>query len=161
MTHTRAIVSILTAALLLAGCKPTIKPSGPDAVPFSALNWTYGGFDGSRATLDAPRISNLRFHNRNLMAFNWDTDLRVWNLKHEFSEGALACLFVQRSDGKWVGGKFDWISSSRSSRDFNNIHGSYKGWNLAGIPNPCQAVYVVVKTDGKKRSNTIRGEWRR
>ena len=161
MTPARATVAVLTAALLLTGCKPTIKPSGPDAVPFSALNWTYGGFDGSHAVLDGPRISNLRFHNRNLMAFNWDTDLRVWGYKPEYSDGAVACLFVQRSDGKWVGGKFDWISSSRPTRDFNNIYGSYNGWSLNGVPNPCQVVYVVVKVDKTKRSNTIRGEWRR
>jgi hypothetical protein len=74
----------------------------------------------------------------------------------------VACLFVQRSDGKWVGGKFDWISSSRTTRDFNNILDKpYLGWNLNGVPNPCSVVYVVVKADGKKRSNTIRGEWRR
>ena len=66
---------------------------------------------------------------------------------------------MQKSDGSWVGGKFDWISSSRRSRDFANVYGGYDGWSLAGVPSPCAAAFVIISPDGKRRSNVISGTW--
>lgn len=68
---------------------------------------------------------------------------------------------MQNNSGAWVGGKFDWISSSRRSRDFVNVYSGYAGWSLADVPNPCQAAFVIVSPDGKKRSNVIAGTWSR
>ena len=92
------------------------------------------------------------------VSFSYVKDLSAWG----YAPGALggiACLFVQKSNGQWVGGTFDWISSSRRSRDFNNLYIGYEGWSLEGVPNPCQAAFVIVSPDGKRRSNVIAGTW--
>ena len=60
-----------------------------------------------------------------------------------------------------VGGKFDWISSSRSTRDFKNIYGGYGGWNLSNVPKTTTAAFVIVSKDGKWRSNIVVGLWER
>ena len=73
----------------------------------------------------------------------------------------LACLFVKDNSGRWVGGKFDWISSSRRSRNFENIFNGYSQWSLANVPNPCQAAFVIASADGKRRSNVLVGTWSR
>ena len=98
---------------------------------------------------------------KNSLGYSWSGDtLASWGLSNG-DAGAYACLFVLRSDGKWVGGKFDWISTSRTSRGLENIYNGYGGWSLAGVPNPCSCAFVIVSGDGKKRTNVIGGSWSR
>ena len=140
---------------------PTPSDGGTagDAVPFSALNWTFGGVNASGAKQSGVVISGLSC-SRSGLSFRYVKNLSAWGRSN--SQAAdLACLFVQRSDGRWVGGKFDWISSSRQSRDFANVYGGYDGWTLAGVPNPCPVAFVIVSTDGRRRSNVLVGTWSR
>ena len=133
---------------------------GLDQVPFGSLKWTFGGRpNGSGARNGGVVISGARFSS-NGISFTYVKDLSAWG----YSSGALggiACLFVRKENGQWVGGKFDWISSSRRSRGFENVRAGYEGWNLAGVPNPCQAAFVIVSPDGKRRSNVLAGTWSR
>ena len=138
------------------------QPDTPaaDEADYSAFSWAYGGFNGARAALDKPRIESLRMNGMSGLSYRWaGPNLSAWGIAHT-DAAALACLFLQRADGSWVGGKFDWISSSRTTRDFKNL-GGYNGWTLAGIPNPCRAAFVIVSADGRRRSNVITADWRR
>ena len=63
-------------------------------------------------------------------------------------------LFCEQ-DGKWVGGKFDWISTSRTTRDFANIRSGYNGWDPSAISKADRCAFVVVSKDGKRRTNVI------
>lgn len=137
-----------------------------DQVSFSSLKWTFGGFTkGSSARHSGVYISSLSFAPSKL-AFKYVKDLSAWGFSYT-DPGALACMFVQKSDGTWVGGKFDWISSSRTSRSFpghitpDPKGGTYNGWSLNGVPNPCKAAFVIVSSDGSKRSNVLVGNWSR
>ncbi len=174
-------VLALIAAAMLSGCSTirdavdeyrdwradqTNAPAAPPATPaadeaeYDTFTWAFGGFDGSRATLSEPRIASLGMNGMSGLSYRWaGPNLSVWGLGHT-EAGALACLFVRRADGSWVGGKFDWISSSRTTRDFRNL-GGYNGWSLAGIPDPCRAAFVIVSADGRRRSNVITADWRR
>ena len=131
----------------------------PDAVDFGKLAWKVGGKDCHGAKLDSPRLSRLKASAKGI-SYKWDTGLSGWGLSNA-EAGALACLFVERSDGAIVGGKFDWVSTSRASRGFENIFAGYNGWSLEGVPNPCRIYYVVVSSDGRKRSNIVSAEWKR
>ena len=131
-----------------------------DDVPFMTLNWVYGGFKGGDARMEDVTIGNLKMKSDG-MSFKWVKDLSAWGISNDDASQALACLFVMNMNGEWVGGKFDWISSSRSTRDFKNIYGEYEGWSLEDVPNPCPAAFVVVSKDGKKRSNVIADIWQR
>ena len=131
----------------------------PDEVTFSDLNWSYGGFDGASAEVSDVSIGGLVVDGRGLR-FEYETDLSSWGLSHS-DAGALACLFVQKEDGTWVGGKFDWISSSRKTRGFENIYGGYNGWNLSNVPAGANVAFCIVSRDGKKRSNIVTAKWER
>ena len=136
-------------------------PAAGDEVSFSAFPFNYGGISGRGAALSSPRIKGLRISGQNL-SYSWaGPNLSAWGLGHDNYSGAYACLFVQRSDGSWVGGKFDWISSSRTSRHLENVFHGYEGWSLGGVPNPCSAAFVIVSADGRRRTNVIGGTWRR
>ena len=140
---------------------PTDDSGGAsDEVPYSAFSFTYGGVNGSGASLSSPRISGLRISGVH-MSYSWaGPNLSSWGMSSSQAD-ALCCLFVQKSDGAWVGGKFDWISSSRTSRDLGHVTGGYGGWSLAGVPNPCNAAFVIISADGRRRSNVIAGTWQR
>lgn len=145
-----------------------------DATDYAAFKWIYGGWVGKNCQWDAsqPRIQNLAF-NKTGLSYSWfvnessgkKMDLSIWGLAYT-DASAICCLFVQRSDGTWVGGKFDWISSSRLTRGFKEhvveSNGkTYKGWSLDGVPNPCQAAFVICNKDGSRRSNVLVGTWNR
>ena len=131
-----------------------------DQVPFGSLSWSYGGVNGAKAAKTTASISGLSAGSQT-MSYRWAGDtLRTWGLS-DGNAGALACFFVQRSDGRWVGGKFDWVSTSRTSRGLENIYAGYRGWTLSGVPNPCLCAFVIISSDGKKRTNVITGTWRR
>ena len=124
-----------------------------DTLPFSALQWKFGGVNGGGAALSTPRLSSLRCSG-NTLSYKWVVGLNTWGYGHD-DAGAICAAFVQKSDGSWVGGKFDWVSTSRSSRGLEHILAGYGGWSLAGVPNPCQICFVVIDSNGKRRSNVI------
>lgn len=134
-------------------------PADVDAVDFSRLQWEFGGVDGSRAALSSPRLSGLHA-GASSISYKWETGLSGWGLSNG-DAGALACFFVERKDGSIVGGKFDWVSTSRSSRPLKNVLEGYVGWSLDGVSNPAKCWFVVISENGKLRSNVIGAEWQR
>lgn len=126
-----------------------------DAVDYSLLQWSYGGFKGGGAKLAAkPRIYNLSVSSSG-MSYKWMqggcTDLGA---SSSTDASCLACLFVLVG-GKWQGGKFDWISTSRLTRDFKNISEGYNGWPKDSIGKAEKYAFVIVSKDGKSRTNVI------
>lgn len=134
------------------GDKPEMEVT--ECVPFADLQWVYGGFDGSQASpvdcveivLDSVTPSGLRYHfeEGNLSALS--------ALNSHDNPDCLACLFCLL-DGVWRGGKFDWISSDRLSRDFHNIETGYHGWPTDAIKNADAYSFVIVSKDGYSRTN--------
>ncbi len=124
-------------------------------VDFAELDWCWGGFDGSKAAaVDGVRISGLKTTTKG-MTYKWEAGgcekLGAAN-RSDYTQ-TLACLFCW--DGaKWRGGKFDWISTSRTSRDFSNLYG-YNGWDRSAYDNAKAVAFCIVSRDGRKRTNVI------
>jgi len=133
-----------------------------DAVPYSSLVWAYGDFNGSKAPLDATvRIKSLTFSPSTLY-YAWAAGgCEQLGATSAGDHNATICAaFFKGSDGVWRGGKFDWISSNRLSRGLEHCYG-YNGWTLDGVPNPCDACFVIVSVKTGTRSNVIVGKWAR
>lgn len=77
-----------------------------------------------------------------------------WGLNNN-DAGAICAVFFLR-DSQWIGGKFDWVSVSRSNRELKHVE-SYKNWPSSGIKLPWRGkvAFVVVSADGKRRSNVL------
>ena len=133
----------------------TATPS-PDEVGFAQLKWNYGGFKGGAATLESStRISKLQV-NSGGMSYSWASGgCEKLGAASSTDAACVACLFCHIG-GEWIGGKFDWISTSRRTRDFKNIRSSYNGWMSNAIEKADAYAFVIVSRDGKKRSNVIR-----
>ena len=136
----------------------TSAQTSPDAVPFSSLQWHFGGVNGKGAALaDGCRIADLRVSPSGL-SYKWKSggcETLGASGKTDASK-TLACLFCREGSGDWKGGKFDYVSTSRTTRDFKNIKDGYQNWPVFSIESATEYAFVIVSTDGRKRSNVIR-----
>jgi hypothetical protein len=138
---------------------PSVAPApAPEedkpAVAAPPMRWTFGGFDGSRAveTPDA-QVGGVRMDAKG-MRYEWKKGgceaLGAVSAR-DYSHTIAAAFYW---DGAaWVGGKFDWISTSRTTRDFANIKDGYNGWNWRAFVDAPRRAFCIVSADGKKRTN--------
>ena len=126
-----------------------------DAAPFASLKWPWGGFDGSKAALaDKARVKSLKV-TRSGLSYSWASGgCEDLGASSRTDASCLACLFC--FDGSaWRGGKFDWISTSRTGRDLKNIESGYNGWDAAAFRSAKAHAFCIVSKDGRKRTNVI------
>ena len=126
--------------------------AGDSSVEFSALRFQYGGFKASSSAKECARIGSLRVSDSGL-SYKWESGgCEQLGASGKTDASCLACLFVKRG-GDWVGGKFDWISTSRLTRGFENIRDGYNGWPKDAVSSANEFVFVILSKDGKKRTN--------
>ena len=128
---------------------------GADAAPFASLKWPWGGFDGSKAALsDKARIKALKVTASGL-SYAWESGgCEDLGASSKTDASCLACLFCL--DGSsWRGGEFEWISTSRTSRDLKNIESGYNGWDAAAFRSAKAHAFCIVSKDGRRRTNVI------
>lgn len=127
-----------------------------DEEDFNALDWCWGGFGGGGATpADGCRISNLRVGGGKL-SYDWaDGSCAPLGEESRGDAVCVAALFCLGEDGKWRGGKFEWIGTSRTSRSLGNCDG-YHGWQMSAVDAAQAYAFVIVSKDGRRRSNVIR-----
>lgn len=133
---------------------PVTPTASADAVDFASLNWFYGGFNGKNAKLvDGCEISSLKV-TADGMSYKWVKGgcEQLGASSRTDADHTLACLFV-RIGGKWQGGKWEWISTSRTTRDFKNVRDGYGGWRKDAIEAAEAYAFVIVSDDGKRRTN--------
>lgn len=157
MIYMYITIGIVCTALIIAGIliliKKRKKPTNKiDQVPFNQLNWSCGGTNGSGALLSTVRISNLVVNKPKSLTINWDVGMADWGYSTTSADG-IACLFC-KVNGKWLGGKFEWISTSRQYRDLKNIREGYAQWKASYL-NTSEFAFVVLNKSATKRSNVI------
>ncbi|MBQ3812149.1 MAG: hypothetical protein II841_01125, partial [Bacteroidales bacterium] len=131
----------------------TPVPAPAASTPALSLNWCWGGFNGSKAKeVSDAQIDSLKITSSG-MSYKWVKGgcEALGATSKTDSDHTLACLFLV--DGR--GGKFDWISTSRTTRDFKNINNGYNGWNASAFK-ACKTFYFCIcSADGKRRTNVI------
>lgn len=151
------LISLVVAMLVMfAGCEDDndtpVPEIGKEIIP--ELNWCYGGFNGSNAVYDPNvNIVGIRQLGGNLY-YSWNcTSPSFWGVTVPTNADHLFCLFFKDPSGKWKGGKIDWVSYSRVTRDLHNPSTGYKGWNWAEYCAATECAVMVVSKNAKYRSN--------
>ena len=145
---------------------PIVAPDNKaDEVDYASLRWEFGGFNGSKAPMDAnTRISNLTFRGNSLyFKFASGSCVTLGAKSASDTDSVMVCVFFEDASGSWRGGKFDWIADNRNAtRELHHINGStpYSNWQSSWIPNPAESCFVLVSMQGR-RSNVIKGRWQR
>ena len=143
-----------TADTAVPWCDWTLVATWRELNPF--LVFRYGGFDGSKAIEDpATQIGAFQFSSSG-MSYAWAKgDLGNWGLSAS-QIGAVACAFYwDEGESAWVGGKFDLISTSRTTRSWGNILGGFNGWNPDAFFSAKRHAFCIVSSDGSKRTNLV------
>lgn len=130
--------------------------TGSDAVDFASLDWCRGSFSGKSAKIvDGVQIGSLKVSSSGL-SYKWvKGGCEKLGASSATDASCLACVFCL-IDGKWKGGKADWVSTSRTTRDSANIYDGYNGWDKQAISKATAYAFVIVSKDGKKRTNVIK-----
>lgn len=132
-------------------------PAAGDFLDFAGLQWSYGGFKGGSAVIHPGcRIADLRVSATGL-SYRWAQGgcEALGAADRGDHSRTLACLFVRGADGAWRGGKIDWISTGRTTRDFENVRSGYGGWPKDAIETAKAYAFVIVSMDGRRRTNVI------
>lgn len=90
------------------------------------------------------------------LSYKWSKgNLRNWGIKNDHDASALA-IAGYGSDGKqYRCAKFDWISSDRLTRGFENIDGGYNGFNGKAFRQAQHKCFFIMSKDGSKRTNIL------
>ena len=132
------------------------KTSVPSVSSVVELDFRYGGFKGGKAAeVPGCQISNLKISKSGL-SYKWVSggcEALGAASRTDYSQ-TVACAFYW--DGrKWVGGKFDWISTSRTTRGWENVKSGYNGWDADAFFGAKRHAFCIVSKDGKKRTNLL------
>lgn len=131
-----------------------------DEVDFKKLKWVFGGEDGSKA-VECPgvQIRNLNVSVGRKFTYSWARayfrrTLKEWGLSD--TDASAFAVFGYRHGDSYKCGKMDWISTSRTSRSWDNIRDGYKGWNNKECSAASEFVFLILSKDRTKRSNVIK-----
>ena len=121
------------------GCDKTAS-----GVVSNGVEWCYGGWTPKNLKTGKFTFS-IKSGNVNGISSSNGGD---WGLASGGNAAFLFCMFLQEGSG-FRGGKVDWISKNRATRDLKNIHSGYKGWCSAGLVSgkPFKACVVNPKTE--------------
>lgn len=117
--------------------------------------YTYGGLDFTKAKEDPSAVIGNLVVTNDAMRYTWvKGDLKGWGLA-DTDASAIAVFAVKDGSGNYKGGKFEWISKSRTSRAFTNIKGGYAGWPKNAVETAKGYAFCICSKDGKRRTNWI------
>lgn len=100
------------------------------------------------------QIKNLKF-SKSKLTYMWAKgSLKNWGIKNDHDASALAIGGYY--DGKeWKFSKFDWTSTDRLSRGFENIYDGYNGFDGKAWDSAKSRGFFIMSKDGKKRTNIL------
>ena len=132
------------------------SPASSDTVDFASLDWCWGGFNGAKAKpVDGCEIGSLKVTADGL-SYKWvkgGCEQLDKNCSH--SNPCCTCALFCRVDGKWIGGKWEHISTDRTTRDFKNVKKGYGGWDASVLGKATAYAFVILDDGAKKRTNII------
>ena len=132
-----------------------VRSGAADAVDYTLLDWRWGNFKGARATLSSARIKGLKVGPGSL-SYAWErgscADL---DAACTHSNPCCTCALFCRVGGKWVGGKFEHISTDRTSRGLGNVQEGYGGWDPSALSRADKYAFVILDDGARRRTNVI------
>ena len=124
---------------------------------YSDLLWIYGGMNASNA-VEVAKIKDLRVDIANKkMYYRWVSGgcEALGAANRDEYKNTFACIFYyNEAMKKWVGGKFDEVSTSREWRPLANCT-NYRGWKWQPFASAGKYAFLIVSKAGDRRTNVI------
>ena len=136
--------------------EPETKPEANEVQQEALRIVSFGNPNCSKATEDPnAQIKDLKI-DKNGLSYRWAKG-GCENLgatsKSDYSQ---TLAIAGYGDGKtFKVGKFDWISTSRTTRSFENIYDGYNGFDAAEFFKSPRRCFFIMSKDGKRRTNIL------
>lgn len=119
--------------------------------------WAYGGINAANAK-EVAKIKDFRIDIPNKKCYySWVSggcEALGAADKDEY-KNTFACIFYwDAAKKKWIGGKFDEISTSRTWRPLNNCT-NYRGWTWQPFASAGKYAFLIISKTGTLRTNVI------
>ncbi len=128
---------------------PQADGGGSAAFDFSKVSWVGPNFSRSvrdeRAVLHSASI-NL---GQNVVRLSYTPLPSDW--PRQVNAPGMLCMFVERADGTWSGGKYEWLDPGQTVKSLKNINNGYNGWRTP--PRGSRVATMIFSTDGRRHSN--------
>ena len=148
------ILSLFVTPIFFTGCEDHDSSSSD-----IQMVWAFGGVNGSGHIEDPNcQIQNLHINGTSGLSYQWvpEKTMAAWGESDPKDLVGLACAGYYDEETKmWRVGKFDWISSSRLTRDFHNISTHYNGWEAEKFFAAKQKCFFIISAKGNKRTNIL------
>lgn len=146
------------ASTHVPGDSTTISETIPQPTVAETLKIvSFGRPDVSKAT-ETPdaQISDLKM-TRSGLTYKWKKGgCEVLGATSKTDYDHTVAVVGYSNDGKTFHcAKFDWISTSRTYRDFKNIDSDYNGWSAERFFNAPKRCFFIMSVDGKRRTNVL------
>ena len=130
------------------------QTAAADDVDLSGADWH--GVDGRKAAV-TETLSGLTFDGKTFR-YKQSAGTAKWTPRTGAKNvNQYACFFVKRN-GVWAGGKFDWSSETRNSREATNIRAGYTG---GIVPKAGEEVrFCLTDLNMKRRTNAPGVKWK-
>lgn len=134
----------------------TAQGETPTATTAAAkLIWRYGGFNGSGAVEDPANVIRDLHIVGDRLSFGWSSgDLSNWGVGRTDATAIAAAFFWSDEERAWVGGKFEWVDFSRTTRHLGNLDG-YGGWRKELFYAAKRRAFCIARKDGRARTNLL------
>lgn len=132
-----------------AGCIEENKSkTGPEG---GGVMWCYGGVNGSKASQSGDY--EIKITGRSGKGFNYTTSSDFGKWKTDGGNLIVAAFFLV--EGKWKGGKFEWIRPGSGFRGFENITSGYQDWYCDAAKESSKMKVCMLSADGRKRTKIV------
>lgn len=101
------------------------------------------------------QIKDLKMDSNGL-SYRWAKgSLRNWGVSDDHDHTKALAVAGYFDGERWRFAKFDWISTDRLTRSFENIRSGYNGWNSAAFFGSKSRGFFIMSEDGRRRTNVI------
>jgi len=136
--------------------EPETKPETEETQSETIKIVSFGSPNTSKAKEEAAaQIKDLKL-NKDGLSYKWakgGCEQLGATSKSDYSQTLAVAGY---GDGKtFKCGKFDWISTSRTTRSFENVHDHYNGFDPDAFFKAPHRCFFIMSKDGKRRTNIL------
>ena len=125
-----------------------------DQIDYSSITWFGAPRPRSATIADGVQIGNLSVSG-NKLSYSWiKGGCENFGAPSPSEAGFTQCFLAIKVNGAWKGGKFDWISTSRTSRGLEHCGEGYNGWPIGEFNAATEFAFVIIGVNYEKDAPT-------
>jgi hypothetical protein len=123
----------------------------PSGAPWTPIDSAWIGPNFSGATREPRAVLHSASIDAAGKRLTLDYDPLPGDWPRQVNAPGMLCLFTRQSDGRWRGGKFEWLDPGQRVKLLHNIDKGYNGWQRPAKGS--ETAIVIFHVQGRTHSN--------